>query len=123
MIYCFLLVFRPSIKLHQPFLGSFLFFFRLCSRHPCDDNISVFRILKSCPWAPENPLFTSRTKLALFASNKNLYMDIRISRFDFLRIEHLTQVEDFSSLADFGASVDHYNVLKSGLSLLMISRE
>ncbi len=42
MIYCFLLVFKPSIKLHQPFLGSFLFFFRLCSRHPWNQMIEGF---------------------------------------------------------------------------------
>jgi hypothetical protein len=33
-------------------------------------------------------------------------MAIRISRFDFLRIEHLTWVGDFSPSADFGASVE-----------------
>jgi hypothetical protein len=36
----------------------------------------------------------------------------KISRFDFLRIKHLTQLEDFSPSVDFGASVDHYNVFK-----------
>jgi hypothetical protein len=40
------------------------------------------------------------------------YMDIRSSIFDFLFIQHLTQVGDFSPLVDSGASVDHYNVLK-----------
>ncbi len=35
-----------------------------------------------------------------------------ISIFDFLFIEHLTQVGDFSPLVDSGATVDHYNVLK-----------
>ncbi len=39
-------------------------------------------------------------------------MVIRISRFDFLRIEHLTQVGDFSLSVDSGDPVDHYNVLK-----------
>ncbi len=39
-------------------------------------------------------------------------MVIRISIFDFLRTEHLTQVGDFSPSVDSGASVDHYNVLK-----------
>jgi hypothetical protein len=50
--------------------------------------------------------------------------------FDFLRIEHLTQVWDFSSSVDSGAPVDHYNVLKLyicvenlliGLNVLSIS--
>jgi hypothetical protein len=36
-------------------------------------------------------------------------MIIRISIFDFLRIEHLTQVGDFSPSVDSGVSVDHYN--------------
>jgi hypothetical protein len=36
----------------------------------------------------------------------------RISIFDFLLIEHLTQVGDFSPSVDSGASVDHYNDLK-----------
>jgi hypothetical protein len=40
-------------------------------------------------------------------------MDIRIWIFDFLFIEHLTQVGDFSPSVDSEASVDHYNVLKS----------
>jgi hypothetical protein len=40
-------------------------------------------------------------------------MVIRISIFDFLFIEHLTQVGDFSPSVDSEASVDHYNVLKS----------
>jgi hypothetical protein len=39
-------------------------------------------------------------------------MDIKISIFDFLRIEHLTHVGDFSPSVDSGATVDHYNVLK-----------
>jgi hypothetical protein len=39
-------------------------------------------------------------------------MDIRFSIFDFLRTEHLTQVEDFSPSVDSGAILDHYNVLK-----------
>jgi hypothetical protein len=39
-------------------------------------------------------------------------MDIRISIFDFLFIEHLTQVGDFSPSVDSGATVDHYNDLK-----------
>jgi hypothetical protein len=50
-------------------------------------------------------------------------MDIRISIFDFLRIEHLTQVEDFSTLVDFGASVDHLIVLIFCLLLLSILKE
>ncbi len=33
------------------------------SRGLNEENISGFRILKSRPWAPENPLFTSREKL------------------------------------------------------------
>jgi hypothetical protein len=37
----------------------------------------------------------------------------RISIFDFLFIEHLTQVGDFSPPVDSGATVDHYNFLKS----------
>jgi hypothetical protein len=47
MICCFLLVFRPSIKLHQPILGTFLFFMRLRSRHrhPWGLNI-LFYFLK-----------------------------------------------------------------------------
>jgi hypothetical protein len=39
-------------------------------------------------------------------------MDIRTSIFDFLIIEHLTQVGDFSPSVESGATVDHYNVLK-----------
>jgi hypothetical protein len=39
-------------------------------------------------------------------------MVIRISIFDFLFIEHLTQVGDFSPSVDSGDPVDHYNVLK-----------
>ncbi len=39
-------------------------------------------------------------------------MDIRTSIFDFLFIEHLTQVRDFSPSVDPGATVDHYNGLK-----------
>jgi hypothetical protein len=39
-------------------------------------------------------------------------MDIMILIFNFLFIEHLTQVGDFSRLVDSGATVDHYNVLK-----------
>jgi hypothetical protein len=31
------------------------------SRGLDEENISVFRILKSPTWAPENPLFTTRT--------------------------------------------------------------
>jgi hypothetical protein len=42
---------------------------------------------------------------------------------EFLRIEHLTQVEDFSPSIDFGASVDHLIVLKSWLLLLNILKE
>ncbi len=45
-------------------------------------------------------------------------MVIRISIFDFLFIEHLTQVGDFSPLVDSGATVDHYNVVKSCLNVL-----
>ncbi len=56
-------------------------------------------------------------------SCKKPYMDIRNSRFDFLRIEHLTWVGDFSHSADFGASVDHYNVLRSCLLHLNVLRE
>jgi hypothetical protein len=40
------------------------------------------------------------------------YMVIRILIFDFLRIEHLTQVGNFSSSVDSGATVNHYNDLK-----------
>jgi hypothetical protein len=40
-------------------------------------------------------------------------MVIRISIFDFLFIDHLTQVGDFSPSVDYGVTVDHYNVLKS----------
>ncbi len=47
-------------------------------------------------------------------------MDIRILILAFLRIEHLTQDENFSPLVDFGASVDYYNVLRSCLLLLNI---
>ncbi len=50
-------------------------------------------------------------------------MVIRISRFDFPRIEHLTWVGDFSPSVDFGASVDHYNVLRSCLLHLNVLRE
>jgi hypothetical protein len=39
-------------------------------------------------------------------------MDIRTPIFDFLRIEHLTQVGDFSPSVDSWATVDHYNDLK-----------
>jgi hypothetical protein len=39
-------------------------------------------------------------------------MVIRISIFDFLRTEHLTQVGDFTPLVDSGATVYHYNDLK-----------
>ncbi len=39
-------------------------------------------------------------------------MVIRISIFDFLRTEHLTQDGDFSPSVDSGATEDHYNVLK-----------
>jgi hypothetical protein len=39
-------------------------------------------------------------------------MVTRTSIFDFLFIEHLTHVGDFSPLVDSGATVDHYNVLK-----------
>jgi hypothetical protein len=45
-------------------------------------------------------------------------MVIRISIFDFLFIEHLIQVGDFSPLVDSGVTIDHYNVLKSCLSVL-----
>jgi hypothetical protein len=45
-------------------------------------------------------------------------MDIRNLILEFLRIEHLTQVEDFSPSAEFGASVDHLIVLRS-CSLLL----
>jgi hypothetical protein len=40
-------------------------------------------------------------------------MDIKISIFDFLRIEHLTQVGDFSPSVDSNTPVDNYNVHKS----------
>jgi hypothetical protein len=50
-------------------------------------------------------------------------MNIRISRFDFLRIEHLTQIEAFSPSIDFGVSVDHLVVLRSCLLLLNILKE
>jgi hypothetical protein len=40
-----------------------------------------------------------------------LNMDIRISRFDFLRIKHLTWVGDFSSMCTSRPLSDHYNVL------------
>ncbi len=40
-------------------------------------------------------------------------MDIRASILDFLFIEHLTWVDDFSPSVDSGAFVDHYNDLKS----------
>jgi hypothetical protein len=50
-------------------------------------------------------------------------MDIRISRFDFLRIEHLTQVGNVSPLVDSGASVDYLFVLRLGLLLLNILRK
>jgi hypothetical protein len=40
-------------------------------------------------------------------------MVIRTSIFDFLRIEHLTWVGEFSPSVDSSATVDHYNVLKS----------
>jgi hypothetical protein len=50
-------------------------------------------------------------------------MAIKISRFDFLRIEHLTQVEDFLPSVDIGASIDHLIVLKSCLLFLNIIRE
>jgi hypothetical protein len=40
-------------------------------------------------------------------------MIIKISIFNFLQIEHLTEVGDFSHSVDSGATVDHYNVLKS----------
>jgi hypothetical protein len=46
-----------------------------------------------------------------------------ISILEFLRIEHLTQVEDFSPSIDFGASVDHLIVLRSCLLLLNILKE
>jgi hypothetical protein len=36
----------------------------------------------------------------------------RISIFDFLRTEQLTQIGDFSPSVDSGATVDHYNDLK-----------
>jgi hypothetical protein len=49
-------------------------------------------------------------------------MDIRISILEFLRIEQLTQVEDFSPSVDFGVSVDHLIVLRSCLLLLNILR-
>ncbi len=45
-------------------------------------------------------------------------MDIRISIFGFLRIEHLTQVGDFSPSVDSGDPVDHYNVLKLYLCVI-----
>jgi hypothetical protein len=50
-------------------------------------------------------------------------VNIRISRYDFPRIEHLTQDEDFSPSIDFGASVDHLIVLRSCLLLLNILKE
>jgi hypothetical protein len=50
-------------------------------------------------------------------------MDIRISRLEFLRIEQLTQVEDFSPSVDSGASIDHLIVLRSGLHPLNILRK
>jgi hypothetical protein len=45
-------------------------------------------------------------------------MDIRISIFDFLRIKHLTEVGDFSPSIDSGATIDHYNDLKSYFRVL-----
>ncbi len=50
-------------------------------------------------------------------------MGIRISILEFLRIEHLSQVENFSPLVDFGASVDHLIVLRSCLFLLNILKD
>jgi hypothetical protein len=50
-------------------------------------------------------------------------MDIRISILEFLQIEKLTQVEDFSPSVDSGASVDHLIVLRLGLLLLNILRK
>jgi hypothetical protein len=47
-------------------------------------------------------------------------MVIRISVFDFLRIEHLSQVGDFSPSVNFGASVDHYSVLKSCFLVIIL---
>jgi hypothetical protein len=76
-------------------------------------NMKNFKSSENFTWSHWNkPLASQKT-----------YMDIRISRFDFLWIAQLTQVGDFSLLVDFGASVDHYNVLKSGLLDLNILRE
>jgi hypothetical protein len=47
----------------------------------------------------------------------------RTSILDFLRIEHLTQVGDFSPSVDSGDPVDHYNVLKSGFHVENIKIE
>jgi hypothetical protein len=47
-------------------------------------------------------------------------MVIKTSEFEFLRIEHLTQVGDFSPSVDSGEPVDldHYNVFKSYFCVL-----
>jgi hypothetical protein len=50
-------------------------------------------------------------------------MVFKISRFNFLRIEHLTQVGDFSPSVHFGASVGRFIVLKSRFRVMNILRE
>jgi hypothetical protein len=50
-------------------------------------------------------------------------MAIRISRFDFLEILNLTQFEFFSPSSNFGASVDHFVVLKLHFLILHIQIE
>ncbi len=47
------------------------------SRGLVEENISVFRILKSRFFAPENPLFTSRSEFLLLASKQKLYTNSR----------------------------------------------
>ncbi len=42
---------------------------------------------------------------------------------EFLQIEQLTQIEDFSPLVDSGASVDHSIVLRLGSLLLNILKK
>jgi hypothetical protein len=45
-------------------------------------------------------------------------MNIRISVLNFLQIEHLTQVGEISPLVGFGATLDHYNDLKSNFLVM-----
>ncbi len=85
----------------------------------CETRSAIIKFLTY--FDPKNQMTRLNKQLA---SHKTIYdMVIKISTFDFLRIEHLTQVGDFSPSVDFGASVDHLIVLRSCLLLLNFLKE